>query len=879
MAWRRTLGCVAGLTLLAVAIAAAPAHGAIAPTLHAPANCTVIDPTPAVTGPSVWKCDDGIPMAGGLAPNLTGGSAITVPAKYTGEGLPGLPAKAADAATIAGANPVDGTVGLDANVTLPDTPPPAGGYPLLFFMHGCCGGDKGNWEASAGAMTIDGRSSPPAGSTEPGAFNERWHYNNLWFASRGYVVVTYTARGFVNNNGRGSSGQTQLDSRNFEINDYQHLACQVLASAADFNDVTGNAVAIDPQNVVATGGSYGGAFAWLALTDPKWTCNAETGAAGTPMSLSVAAPRYGWTDLAYSLVPNGTHSQLPGERPATNGCDTGPLDLDARPCAGGGAPVGVPKMSIVTALYATGNSFQGNHTTFPPEITEAFTCLQASYPLENNPACANVLSTTLPRFMRERSAYYQNDFFDRIATDASYRIPVFNSGTQTDPLFPASENRRMVNRLLATVPGYPVQQYYGDYQHFVQNKAKEWGDICDTGDGGRRVCAFTDYAGGDYNAAPSGRRRIGATSRLNDFVDHYAQPTANPVEPAPNFDVTASLQVCDDNAGAAPVDEPGEAFTAASFEQLAPNTLSFEARGGQETLSKVPVNPHATNSDPFANLLSNGGECPTETSIAGVGIASYSSDPLPGPATMIGSTRATVDLALTGSSSGLQLNVRLYDVSPGGSAALVDRGPRRITAAEATAGQVRIDLHGNGWRFDAGHRIRVELTQDDTPFVRATDEPSSLGLSRVALAIPVREGSSTIGGNPDRKPACGNRISGTNRKNRLKGTEFGDQIDGLGGKDRLKGAGGDDCLDGGKGNDRLGGGRDADKLVGGAGNDRLRGGRGTDKLVGGGGNDRLSARDGVRDRVVCGRGKRDRAKVDRKDKVRKNCERVKRRKK
>ncbi len=84
--------------------------------------------------------------------------------------------------------------------------------------------------------------------------------------------------------------------------------------------------------------------------------------------------------------------------------------------------------------------------------------------------------------MRERSAYYQNGFFDKIATDASYRIPVFNSGTQTDPLFPPSENRRMVNRMLATAPGYPVQQYYGDYQHFVQNKAKEWGDICDTGD-------------------------------------------------------------------------------------------------------------------------------------------------------------------------------------------------------------------------------------------------------------------------------------------------------------------------------------------------------------------------------------------------------------
>lgn len=860
------------MTVAAAAVAAVPAHGAIAPTLHMPANCAEIDPTPGVddhpSSGKVFKCDDGVPMAGGLAPNLSGASAITVPAKYGGDGFTELPPKAADAAATAGASPADGTVGLDVNITLPDTPPPAAGYPLLFFMHGCCSGDKANWEASAGSPTIDGRAAPAQGSSEPGAFNERWHYNNLWFASRGYVVVTYTARGFINNQNRGSSGQSLLDSRSFEINDYQHLACQVFAAAdgpaAALDDIVpGVDVEIDPQNVVATGGSYGGGFAWLALTDPNWTCDPlETGTAvETDMGLSVIAPRYGWTDLAYTLVPNGMHSQLPGESPATNGCTTGPLDLNGQPCPGGGAPVGVPKASIVSALFVTGNSVQGNHTTFAPEISEAFACLQASYPLENNPACANTLATTLPRFMRERSAYYQNDFFAKIAGDATYRIPVFNSGTLTDPLFPAYENRRMVNRLLATVPGYPVQQYYGDYQHFVQNKAKEWGDICDTGgEAGRRVCAYTDYPGGDYNAAPSGRQRIGATSRLNDFVDHYAKPSANPAEPTPSFDVTAALQVCEDNAGTAPVDEPGDAFTATTFEQLAPNTLSVELPGGQETLSKVPVNPHAANADPFGNLLSNGGECPTETSVAGVGIASYSSDPLPAPATMIGATRATVDLALTGSSNGLQLNARLYDLSPNGSAALVDRGPRRITAAEAASGIVRIELHGNGWRFGAGHRIRIELAQDDTPFVRATDEPSSLELTRVSLAIPVREASSTIGGGADKKPDCGNRISGTNKRNRLKGTKFGDQIDGLGGKDRLKGARGADCLSGGNGNDRLGGGRGADELAGGKGNDRI------------------AARDGVRDRVNCGRGKHDRAKVDRKDRVRESCERVKRKK-
>ena len=81
---------------------------------------------------------------------------------------------------------------------------------MIVMMHGCCGGNKTSWEAD----TVD-------------AARREWHYNNAWFASRGYVVVTYTARGFVNNQNRGSTGETQLDSRSFEINDYQALACNV----------------------------------------------------------------------------------------------------------------------------------------------------------------------------------------------------------------------------------------------------------------------------------------------------------------------------------------------------------------------------------------------------------------------------------------------------------------------------------------------------------------------------------------------------------------------------------------------------------------------------------------------------------------------------
>jgi len=99
---------------------------------------------------------------------------------------------------------------------------------------------------------------------------------------------------------------------------------------------------------------------------------------------------------------------------------------------------------------------------------------------------------------------------------------------------------------------------------------------------------------------------------------------------------------------------------------------------------------------------------------------------------------------------------------------------------------------------------------------------------------------------------------GTRRADRLVGTDGPDELRGLAGNDRLSGLAGND------------------RLSGGAGNDRLTGGRGTDTLLGGSGNDILSARDARRDTVDCGAGRRDRAIVDRYDRVR-GCERVSRR--
>jgi hypothetical protein len=250
------------------------------------------------------------------------------------------------------------------------------------------------------------------------------------------------------------------------------------------------------------------------------------------------------------------------------------------------------------------------------------------------------------------------------------------------------------------------------------------------------VCRFSDYPGGDVNATPTGLLRTGVTTRLNRFIDHYAQPPGNPAQPQPGFNVTASLQNCPQNASAQfPADEPGPTFTEPSFGELAPGTLQLDMTGNQTTVNDASPNPHAANDDPVANWTNNGGRCPVETQPAGPGVAVYDSAPLGSTATMLGATTLSIDYSAT-TVQGLQLNSRLYDVFPDGTAVMVDRGVRR---AEAASGTVTYQLHGSGWRFPAGHRVRIEIAQDDDPFARVSTVASSTIVSHVHLSIPIRE--------------------------------------------------------------------------------------------------------------------------------------------
>jgi RTX calcium-binding nonapeptide repeat (4 copies)/Integrin beta chain VWA domain len=119
---------------------------------------------------------------------------------------------------------------------------------------------------------------------------------------------------------------------------------------------------------------------------------------------------------------------------------------------------------------------------------------------------------------------------------------------------------------------------------------------------------------------------------------------------------------------------------------------------------------------------------------------------------------------------------------------------------------------------------------------------------------------------------CTNEIIGTSAprspgraNDKLTGTDGSDLIKGKSGNDKLRGLGGDDCMRGGPGLDKLGGGD---------GSDTLNGGQKPDVLKGGSGDDLIKARAGRVDLISCGPGK-DTARVESRDVVKRNCEKVK----
>jgi predicted acyl esterase len=554
------------------------------------------------------------------------------------------------------ANPADRVpsfdgVPLDVDVTLPAAG--QGPFPTIVMLHGY-GGDKTSFESSS-----------PAG-----------HYNNVFYARRGFAVVTPTARGFGNSCGGGPGGDhsgacgqgyIRLADTRYEARDTQHL----LGLLADQGIAR-------PRGIGVTGISYGGgqSMELAMLRDrirrPGGRLVPWESPDGKPMAIRAAYPRWPWSDLIDALLPNGRF-----------------LDTRVAPFKQSLNPVGVPIQSYVSGLYVLG-LVQGYYCGGAPasspctnpeaDITQNYAYLQAGQPL-SGPAQAALESVYL------RNGAYSLGFLPGRSRPA----PLLIQNGWTDDLFPAAHALRTYNFARARYgSGFPVSLQLGDLGHSRgSNKAAT-------------NLYFSDQGARFFTA-----RLQGGPAKA----------------PAPGK-VTAFTQTC-------PSSEPdGGPFQARSWPAIQRARLTFGG-AASKTFTSAGGDPSVAQAfDPIGGTSS---ACKTIPVTSEPNVATYQTK-VTRSFTMLGLPTISATIAASGKFG--QIAARLWDVSPeDGTQRLVDRGVYSLKTDQT--GRITFQLHGNGYRFETGHTVRLQLLGRDAPYYQPGNFPVSVEVSNLTVSLPL----------------------------------------------------------------------------------------------------------------------------------------------
>ena len=565
----------------------------------------------------------------------------------------------------------DGT-NLDTDITLPaGWTTTAGPLPTIVMLHGWSG-DKHDWEAT----------------TKAGDGADTYHWNNVWFASRGFAVVNYTARGFKESCGFADTNPvtdpvvcaktgTHLADRRWEIRDSQTLLADLI-----------HARVADPKRLAATGGSYGGGQSWLLATSLPWNATTPSGQQ-IKVQLSAAVPKYPWTDLLYSLTPNGRESD-----------DKYTSSMDAKHST----PFGIPKATYIAGLYAVGRATgQGRYDPVDGIPDNLSTNLDASFvrtmvvgePYDPDPVLKLIDSDYV-----NRSAYYANDYFAAIKAGTVKEVPVFSIQGWTDPLFPPVETLQMYRKLKFYDANYPVYMAFGDIGHSnAQNPGWQWQHLNDQG---------------------------------NQFLGQFLLGQGNG---RPTTNVFALLTDCKQQG----VNVPHSVLSGTSWDKFAPGTVTLKSSSGRTTTS--------VDTDPQTGLavdpITHGG-CET-TSASGSDASTTWTWTVPASGfNLLGLPKLNLHYSMSGVDATLGFYV--WDVNPqSGTRTLVTRGEWRIATlgGDAAAGTLRTALNGNGWVFVGGHQIQLQVTQTDVPYLRPDNLPSSVAVQSPVLTLPIASAFTT----------------------------------------------------------------------------------------------------------------------------------------
>ncbi|HEY6671222.1 MAG TPA: CocE/NonD family hydrolase [Solirubrobacterales bacterium] len=321
----------------------------------------------------------------------------------------------------------DGTP-IDVNIAFPPAPGSGtdGNYPLIIVGHGY-GGSKIGFGASGSTSGL------------------------RRFTSQGYAVFSMTDRGFHESCGSDASitaggsacdnGYIHLMDDRYEVRDAQFFAGELADEGL-----------VDGLRVGAMGSSYGGGLT-LQLASLKdrvmmpdgslvpWTSPSD----GLPMRIAGATPDIPWSDLAYSLTPNGQKLDYVSD-PAYNG------------------RMGIEKESFNNGLYSTVTLLNNGRycgqapypspcDNFQADVTAWKTRIEQGEPYDGDP--------TITAIFDEIKAHHSAYYIDHSEPPA----PLMISNGFDDDLFPADEAIGYYNRIRAQYPNAPISLLFGDFGH------------------------------------------------------------------------------------------------------------------------------------------------------------------------------------------------------------------------------------------------------------------------------------------------------------------------------------------------------------------------------------------------------------------------------
>lgn len=502
------------------------------------------------------------------------------------------------------------------------------------------------------------------------------------FLAEGYAVLATTARGFW-------------------------ASCSTLDPVADLN--------ADGSTVPGEEDPAGCARAWTHIAERGYEARDSQHLLGRLVDagigdgerLAVLGDSYGggqaWL-LATSLpwrTPNGQQIRLAAAVPRQAWTDL--LDALAPSGREGRArPLGVLKSSMFAALWGVGRATPWVSPGHPQGPLETVARYNTADPAESHSFIDGWLAVfnagepyddTAAAYMETalagKSALFAEEYFDAVAAGTVEPTPVMALQGWTDVLFTPSQTLRMYDRLKQIRPDYPVHVAFADGGHNSQPRTDDWAQLDELS--ARFIVAH--LSGGEL--------------------------------PAPVTSLRASCS------------ETNDALRAGSWERLARTEVVLVGPGSGSTssLSSDPVAERAL--DP----VTNGFRACAATDREPAGTARWSWPAPEQGLETIGLQRVRADYALTGVDA--TLVARLWDVDPDGVRRLVTSGVYRIAtqAGDPAQGTAAFPLFGTHYRFEAGHRIELELSQTDASYLRPNATPSSLKLSQPELRLPVIRGT------------------------------------------------------------------------------------------------------------------------------------------